>query len=401
MNPRERLLSLITGSLVALLGCYWAFSTVWGWFEARDTRLVAAQRDLKKKNDELLKVQIAAKKLAEYEQQSLPRDVDLSQTLYQSWLLSIAQEAGLSEIEIKTTKPKANQRTYYSLGYTLHAQGSWSQWVAWFHAFQSQAVLHRVDAFSVQTLKNSRQLDGALAITAVCVNSAPPATEWKSHARENFPELASFSTPIMNRNFFFPPNQPPRLENGSTQTGYVGKSWEWSAKAKDPDAFDRVTFQLVQTNIPDLRFDDKSGRASWSSPQKGDYQLELALLDDGFPPQRTQQTVKVSISDPPPPPVEPPKKLAFDVAKYTYFTAVLEVNGESEVWLHIRPTGELKKLHVGDAFSIGSMAAKVVEIQPESLLFEEAGGLRRLIKGGILFEAQKTTSQAPPTPDEN
>ncbi len=107
------------------------------------------------------------------------------------------------------------------------------------------------------------------------------------------------------------------------------------------------------------------------------------------------------VIDPPPPPVEPPKKLAFDVAKYTYLTAILEASEESEAWLHVRPTGELKKLHVGDKFLIGSVDGKVVEIQENELVFASQGNLHKLEKGGLLFEATKTSLSAPPVPIEN
>jgi hypothetical protein len=56
------------------------------------------------------------------------------------------------------------------------------------------------------------------------------------------------------------------------------------------------------------------------------------------------------------------KKLDFDDAKFTFVTAILDVGGTWEVWLTIRTSGEVKKLHEGDKLAIGSIEGKIKQV---------------------------------------
>ena len=404
MNPREKLLTMVISACVALLLGYWGVSSVWGWFDARDTRIETLRRDLKKKKDELTRVQIAAQRLAQYESQSLPREVEVAQSLYQTWLLNTATEAKLSDVNIVTLKPRANQRTYHALGFTVAARGTLPQMVDWLYHLQSEDRLQRIDSFSLKPIKNSKDLTLSMGLSAIAVNSAPQATTLKPQPRSEWPSLASFQEPILNRNLFGPPNQSPRFDSAAPPTAYLGKSWEYAVKATDADSLDHVTYQLAKSSNADAKFDSTSGRFRWTPASKGEFEFEITATDDGWPARSTNKKLKVVVTDPPPPPplvVEGPKKLAFDAAKYAVLTAVLAVNETPEAWLHNRVSGEVQKLHPGDSFTIGSINGKVLVIEGETVDFESEGKLRRLVKGIVLSEAVLIESNAPPFPDGN
>jgi hypothetical protein len=386
MNPREKMLSLLTAGLVGLAGLYWGYYTVSGWFESAALRQEAAQRELKKKNQELVKVQLAAARLAEFERQSLPRDPDIAQTLYQSWLLRLAGDAGLSDVNIDTAKSRANGKTSVSLGYSLQAVGRWQAWLQFLAQWEAHQVLHRIDSFALEPQSESRELAGTITLSAVCVNSAPASDTWTALPRDEVIPFATAAEASLQRNFFFPRNQPPHWPGGTEEKIVTGKAWSWQPQGGDRDPHDRVRCELLSSEVSELSWDSAAQRLSWTNPRVGRYKLELALTDDGLPAATTKQTLWLNVADPPPPPPTPPatKTLVFDEAPYTVFTAVIEIDGQPEVWLHTRTQGTMHKVHVGETFAIGSVEGKVVAIETDKLVVEKAGKLYQLARGGTL-----------------
>src|SRR4029077_10403922 len=84
----------------------------------------------------------------------------------------------------------------------------------------------------------------------------------------------------------------------------------------------------------------------------------------------------------------------FDYAKFTMLTALLDVDGQGEIWLHVRPTGQMVTLHAGDRFEIGSVKGTVSQISENDFCFDFEGKRRKLAKGELLDQA-KVISDAP------
>ncbi len=84
----------------------------------------------------------------------------------------------------------------------------------------------------------------------------------------------------------------------------------------------------------------------------------------------------------------PPPTAIFDIAGATLLTALLDVDGQGEVWLHVRPTGQMVTLHQGDQFEIGSVKGTVSEIGEYDFCFDFEGKRRKLSKGGLLDQAK-------------
>jgi hypothetical protein len=390
MTPRERLLAIITGSLVGIVFLFWSVNTIWGWYATKQSRIENLARDLKKKKEELLKVQLAAQRITNYEQQSLPPEVDVAQSLYGSWLVKTTQSTQLADVAITTHKPRANQRLFSTLAYTLNARGKLEQVIAWLHAFEAEQKLHRIESFTLKPVKNSKELQLVANVSALVVTSAKKTEEWISQPRPNWPELTQFQNTIMPRHFFLTANKAPQLEASTSQSATQGKSWEYKLKVNDPNALDKLRFELLNAPDKNIRLDADSGRITWTPDKLGEYAIEVQTHDDGWPAQSAKQLIKLTVSEPPPPPPPPkaePKKLEFDAAKYTVLTGILESNGVPEVWLHIRPTNEIKKLKVGDKFEIGSIQGEVVAISEVALTFKVNDEERLLARGSMLFEA--------------
>ena len=145
---------------------------------------------------------------------------------------------------------------------------------------------------------------------------------------------------------------------------------------------------MVKSGATDARLDSSSGRLSWTPRSKGKYEFTVRATDDGWPAKSSKDEVLVvMVDDPPPPPPEPPRKLAFDDAKFTVLSAVIDTSGTGQIWLNVRPKGQMLKLGVGDKFEVGSIKGTITSIGDGDFTFESDGKERKLTKGGILGEA--------------
>jgi hypothetical protein len=79
--------------------------------------------------------------------------------------------------------------------------------------------------------------------------------------------------------------------------------------------------------------------------------------------------------------VPPP---TFDPALYTFVTAILEVDGEPQVWFHERPNDKYFKLHKGEKLAVGSVSGTVKAITRDEVALDVGGETRQLKEGDRL-----------------
>lgn len=402
MKDRERLLTIGIGGLMVIVACCLTWSYIYGQFEEKSTRLERVEKDLSKKKLEQLSVQKASKRLSEYEAKSLPRDVDLARSLYSTWLLRTAdQDVKLKLVEVQPLAVRPIRGTYQRMSFSLVGRGTISQMADLLYRFHSADWLHRIDSLRIEPVKNSKEVDLSLTISAASVNTAAKSEALPTRIDQDFVSkpLSYYLDPILERNKFRPPNQTPRIDSPSRAQSIVKKSFETTFKGVDPDAVDQVEYRLTKNSEPPAKLDPKTGRFTWTPPSKGDFKFEIEVLDDGIPRQKSAHTFTLSVVDPPPPPEEKPvevvKKPMFDHAKHTYLTAVVSADDEPQAWLNTRTTGETYKLHRGDSFEIGSIKAEIAEIDEASVLLTVDGKPRRLYKGDKLFDAATTATETP------
>ena len=95
---------------------------------------------------------------------------------------------------------------------------------------------------------------------------------------------------------------------------------------------------------------------------------------------------------PPPPPTpspeatrQPPPPPALDPSRFAYVNAIVEVNGEREVWLYSRTEGKTLRLNENDPFAIGAVQGRVVRIGIRDVEVEVNGEPRKLSLGDCLY----------------
>lgn len=403
MKDNERKLAIVLGAVVLGLVLFFGYSYYSGSVENRLAKIDEISSKLRAKKQEVAETIKATKKVNEYEARSLPPDPALARSLYQHWLLTKVQEAGLRDQVVSPTGQRPVGDVYVQQTFTVNGKGRYEQIVKLLDDIYRVDLLHRVSRLSLKPIKDSKDLEMSLTVDAVSVRTAPEASKLHTRPAERLKldSLEKYQLSIVGRNIFAPPNRAPRISGAGRQRGTTNRSVEIAVKASDPDPYDSVKLELTKAprDVTGVRL-DSSGKLSWTPKKAGEYEFEIAAMDDNFPPRVSTEKLVVTVTDPPPPlprddrpppPKEEPK-LAFDHAKHTVLTAVLDVGGEGEVWLFVRPTATLHKLHLGESFEIGSMKGKVEEIGPNEFVYlssakETKGKYLRVSRGEFLEQA--------------
>src|SRR5205823_939765 len=190
---------------------------------------------------------------------------------------------------------------------------------------------------------------------------------------------------------FGPRNQEPKIAVTGSLDVFARRPAELLIKGEDPDPNDTVKMYLVESSAPDAKVDEVTGKFTWTPQQPGSYEFVVEGVDDGFPTKPSpRQKFVLNVREQ----TDAPAPVVFDVATSTILTALLDIDGKGEVWLHVRPTGQMVTLHQGDEFEIGSVKGTVSQINEYDFCFDFEGKRRKLGKGEFLDKA-KTVGDIP------
>ena len=403
MNQRERMLAMIVGSVGVLLGLWFAWSYVDGQFRTRRTKISALESDILKFKKQAMQGQRARSKLTDYEARSLPPNQEMARSLYQDWLLAQVGKAGLTEQQIEAKAAQREGDLYVSQPFVVSGKATLPQLIDFLHAFYSVDYLHRVRTMMLKPIKDSKQIDVTLHIDAVSLANAPEATalHGRPSQRLALPKKEDYYKSILGRNLFGPANRPPALSIDGSKTVTINRPTAITAKGTDSDRLDRVKYRLIETDATDAKLDPTTGKLSWTPKALGKRKFVIEAYDDGYPSRTDREELVLNVVDPPPPTVaarpDPDVFTGFDKSKYTVLSGVVDVSGQSEVWLHNRPDGQMLKLRVGDDFEIGSIKGTVEAIDESSFTFVSKGKLRKLELREILNQAATLPESRQPT----
>lgn len=386
MNQREKLLAGAVGGLLALFAVWYVFDAVQSRLTARETELEGLQRKINERELIVRRGQIATKKLVQFEQQSLPGNIERAQSLYQKWLLDLLQKHKIAEGNVTAVGGgRISKGVYQQLTFAVKGRGDLAKVTRLLHDFYSVDRLHRLRRVGLKPLEDSTDIDIDLNVEVLAMLSAPNLKELKNSPSERlqYGDADAYAKAILERNFFGPPHLPPRVTSTARSTYPIGSSVSFSVRGEDPEKR-AVTYSLEKASFDGGTLDEKTGAFTWKPETKGSYELTIRATDAGVPAKSTTHTVKFAIVDPPPP-REPEKiveKPKFDTAKFTYLTAVLDVGGQPEAWLLVRTTGQTLKLQVGEKFDVGTMQGVIRRIGEQDVEVETADGKRWLISIG-------------------
>jgi hypothetical protein len=383
------MLLMIVGAVALLIVGYFVQQWISGQFSRRAIEIAKLQEDIKKFDRQAAQGRTASRRVAQYEERSLPANPEIARTRYQTWLVNEMEDAELIEPDVRSVSSQGGDKDLFVRQlFAVEALGTLPQVVEFLHGFYSLDWLHRITQLKLRPIKDSKLLDISMHVETLSLKKAGSMDKLqprRSHRLELESRDAYYDR-IVGRNFFGPRNNEPKISVSGAQEVFLGREAELVIKGTDADPFDQVYINLVESAAPDAKLDPLTGKFTWSPKEAGQYEFLVEGIDDGFPAKPSNRekivlTVKEQKK-------EEPKGLAFDVAKLTMLTALLDVDGQGEVWLYVRPTGQLVTLHQGDQFEIGSIKGTVSQINEYDFCFDFEGKRRKLSKGEWLEQAK-------------
>ncbi len=365
MTKRERILASAVVIVLGLFVVQYLVNSVLGGLRDKQAAVDAARSRSADMDKLITDGKIAARALEDLARRSLPRDEQILVSRYRDWLTDLGHLVDLQEVEVTVPdRPLRTTSSYAVYKFSLHGVCKLDKMLELMGRFYDHNYLHSISNFSFDWV-DARTVKVHLESTALALNHAapdqPPPTGPSGRLEMPWEEYRRI---ILNRNPFFPPNAPPRLGLASRLSIERGKPWQLAldAQIEDPEQ-NSVRVELVSKALPPgLRL--RGNTLEWVPEENGEYEIVVRAEDDGWPRKSTERKLVLQVVDPKvEPAVEPePEPPKFDPASQTYVSAVLGGRGGPEVWIRSRIDGKILKLRVGDEFEVGSVRAKVVDI---------------------------------------
>ena len=373
MTQRERILAIAVGSLLVLGAGQWVWNKYNDAVKSRQDEVDSLTMKQAQLAETVQQGIIATNRMGQYESRSLSSDVERARSDYQRWLLDTVSATGIRKPKVDPS-PTAMpvQGVYTKLNYKVTGETEFSDVLDLMHTFYAKDYLHQISKLDLVP-NRSGGFGLKMSVDVVLLDSAPadavePAnTSWRVAA-----DKSQYLDPILNRNLFEPPNQPPRFTGNRRAEATVGKRTPIPLTYEDPEAH-KVSVELVDPTDDRVTLSAGSSTLQVDSDEKGEIEVLFRLIDQGYPRKSVEQRLLISIVDPPPPPPEPKKELEFDDATQTYLTGMIQGDSEWEAWMNVRTRGTTLKVRVGDSFEVGSIKGTVIDITADFVEIEMEG----------------------------
>lgn len=390
MTPREKVLAIGVGGIMALAGCQYMFSKYRTAVAQRETRIAALDRQLFEARDKDLQGALADRQLGEYMVRSLPSKPENAKASYKRWLIETMTMVDMRDWAVSDVNSMPVGDLYQRFGFKLSGKTDGRGWLELMHAFYSKDYLHRISEMTVQPAREGG-LAVNLTIDAIALMAAPEDAPEPVAPSAQVQDFQLYADTILNRNFFSGPNQAPKFTSSSRLAAEIGKRASLRITAEDAEK-DPLRYELVGDAPAGLELDPRTGEVRWEPKELGEYSLTVKVTDDGYPRKSSERQFEIAVVDPPPPPKPAEPAPGFDESTQTVLTALVQGSGDWTAWMKVRTRGTTLKLKPGDAFEIGTVSGTVVEVTSKFVVLEIDGKKFELRPAGVLSEAAKTAA---------
>jgi hypothetical protein len=215
LQKREKILVIAVGSLLAILILYWIWPSSAGSLADLNKSLDDLQQKVAAKTLQINQARRAQAHLEDWQRRALPANQATARSLYQNWLLKMADGVKLKNLNINPFDASSRRGVYAGLGFTITGQGTLDQLTQFLYEFYSAGHLHKIRTLNILPMKNSSDLELTIVIEALSLPgskqtdklSAEPAKRLKLDSMDEYKKI------ISGRNLFavYAP-KPPAVE---------------------------------------------------------------------------------------------------------------------------------------------------------------------------------------------
>jgi hypothetical protein len=387
MTPREKFLGIGVGSVLALAGCQYLFSSYKAAVEVRQTRLAALDTQLFEARDKHLAGAVADRQMGDYLIRSLPSDPERARADYTRWLFDTITIVDMRDAAVSYVNSMPVGDLYDRYGFKVSGKTDARGWLELMHMFYSKDYLHRISEMTVRPAREGG-LAIDLTIDAIGLRAAAPNAPDPQSISPLVGNFQAYADVFLNRNFFSGPNRAPQFKSQTKLAADIGKPASIAIVAEDAEKH-ALRYQVVGDAPEGLALDERSGTVKWVPQELGKYSLTVKVTDNGYPPQSAERTFEIAVVDPPPPPAPPVPQPGFDDSTQTVLTALVQGGGDWTAWMKVRTKGTTLKLRPGDKFEIGTLSGTVVEVTAKFVVLDIDGKRFELRPSGNLADAAK------------
>lgn len=203
-NKREKIIAVMTGSLLAVLAIYWFWpSQEVSLAELRVKHDLLERGAISKKNqaDKAIKI---LDRLQAWQRRALPSEPAIAKSLYQNWLLKLVDRVNFQNVTISSPDPQSLRNIYTLYFFNVQCQGTLENLTQFLHEFYLAGHLHKIRTLSITPVKNSSDIQLNISVEALSLPgsaqkdklSAEPGKSLKLASLENYKKT------IVSRNLF-------------------------------------------------------------------------------------------------------------------------------------------------------------------------------------------------------
>ncbi len=221
LKKRERILAIVTSVLVAaFLGRLLISSWGGSGGNLQKQRDVLVQ-EIERKKRQIERGREAEARLDQWRQQSLPSDLVAARSLYQNWLLALANDARFRGTKVEATQGRQRGDTYHALRFNVQAETTLADLTQFLHDFYAAGYLHQILNLGLVPLEEGRKLDVQFSIEALALPNTDRTNKLPDEPAKPLlaADASDYSEAIAGRNIFAPyrapappPADPPRFD---------------------------------------------------------------------------------------------------------------------------------------------------------------------------------------------
>lgn len=209
IKRRESILGIVVVSLLLVLALQWLLpgstTSLSGLYSERSRLLGEVDR----KQSLVSRGKKATEQLNEWYRRSLPPDEKRARSIYQNWLLELADRIKLRKPSVDSTDGRPHRGIYFLHPFSVHGQGSVEQVLQFLQEFYAVDCMHQIRHLSMRPLERSKDMEITINIEALSLYAAQPRDKLPPPRKTDDPVQAQRLKTIADRRLFQPYSPPP------------------------------------------------------------------------------------------------------------------------------------------------------------------------------------------------